>query len=362
MKVKVDPSSLRSRFGVVKLVKPVMQEYAVRFLDGRIMISSSDRRKVVVSYVEAPGLEAVEGEFFLPMDRSSLFETNLDKCEFQITDKAAKIMFHSESTVKNASLKKRAVDPKKAKSSVPVLPSPWKIDSNSLNIILDSIACSAQVKETKSDEDMRINQVHFFGSKGLGFSNARFFATVVASNLITNDLSVVSSDIPVIQGFCQKNRGILHFGEDNSKYSLFCPENDSYISFNKMNGVRPSADIPSTFAGSGSLNIKTETLKDLIRWSHLSIEGSQRITVVVSDNKLVVKSGQNDLGSVICEVTGEEYKADFPLTVFGSVVENLPEGDITVQWGDPAMSGVLCISQTFPNVVSNHFIKSMKGR
>jgi len=204
-KLQINSKLLKTGLTIAKVVKPVLQDYSLEISATGIRMWSLDKRRSVVSHVPFEGEVDTTEEFIIPMDRTSLLDTEASHCSLTMNDKGAVVKYTDDGKSRTATIKRRSVNARRPLP--PVVPdfiSAPKLSSKVFARILNQVSASAQVKQTKTEEDARINQVHFYGASGVVTSNARYFASVVNHPGIDFDMSVVSSDIPYIESFLSR--------------------------------------------------------------------------------------------------------------------------------------------------------------
>lgn len=361
MKISIDPVVLKKSFSIVKLVKPVLQEYSIKLKDGDLYLSSGDRRRSVTSLIRDVADKSITEEYFLPMDRSVIIDAALDKCDLNITEKGAKITFSSDGVSKSALLKKRNADPKKA----PTIDKPWKdgaqiYDAEALSFILRASACSAQVKETKTDEDMRINQVYINGQDGVAVTNARYFASQVRSEHIKTNLCVISSDIPIMVAFLDRIKSVVKVYDLNKKVVVSSEDDSSWITFNKIVGSINKASVLPDYLGSGSVSFTKDMLKECIRWVEAAVDGTQRITLNIDGDHLRFLSNGSEIASTRISNSSVQYKADLPIKILSHFVETLMDVPLTLSVLDINLKNIVAIKQSSDYGHVTHYIKEMR--
>ena len=160
---------LKMGLALARLVKPesgngIKGDYCFKFLPNSLVIFSYDKRHFVRASIacEAEIDEQFESdEFYLLPDRTALFDVDLENITATLNAKSLSIKVHGDGKSRQANLKRRSTQSRRP--SVPGFPDSEYISVNrkSLESALHQVSCSALVRETKTEEDMRINQVHF---------------------------------------------------------------------------------------------------------------------------------------------------------------------------------------------------------
>lgn len=355
----VDPKRLRKCFSIAKLVKPVANDYSVEFNCGFLQFSSVGKRHVVASRVFVSS-DIENSEFLLPVDRSGVVDISTVGCKLSVLPKGLNLKYVTEGNTRNANIKRRAESSRKTRTpALPEFNGAITIRKDDLDFILRHLSASAQIKNTKTEEDMRINQVFFNASKNEAVANARYYATSVKSTLIDFDLSVVSSDIPIIRSFID-NFDVIDIVRAHDSIYLMDKPRESWLRINNHRsdakyGALPTVDIPSH-----SFHVQKESLKDMVKWSTLTVDGSQRVSINLVGDLLRILSNSNELAATKVHDSMGGFTADFPLSVLATVVDYLDDGNILIGYSFDGAPDIITLTQANTNSTAVHYIRSMK--
>ncbi len=90
-KFSFSPEDLRRAFAVAKLVKPMTGDFVLKVSGNRLSVFSSDRRRFARAEVTPSSSDAdpsyVSDEYFLPADRHSFFDSNLESVVISTSEK-----------------------------------------------------------------------------------------------------------------------------------------------------------------------------------------------------------------------------------------------------------------------------------
>lgn len=365
-KINISGTQLKKLIDTAKIVKPIFGDYSVLLTNGEIRISSLDKRRCVLAISQHNSGIDIEEEFFLPADRVSLLEY-ADDLDMILSDKGLSIKYVGNGVTKSALLKRRAGTSKRP--GLPSRPSTdqyYTIKSDTLNNILKNASCSASIKETNTEEDMRVNQVHFYSHKNSVFANARYHASFIKSDSIDFDISLISSDIPLIRNFCDRLDGNIKIYQSDNKLCFEHEISGSYVQFHSIDTKKPDYKLPSLGEVSSTISLSYENLKSALKWALLTLEGTQRITISTSktdeSNTLAFKSSDQVLASFPVDLSGPGFTADFPIKILFTICEYLSDDDVVMKYGMSSLPDVLLIQQTFPDMLAQHFIRSMKSK
>lgn len=368
------PEDLRRGFNVAKLVKPVSGDFVLKMDSGRLVVASSDRRRfsrveVTPSRSDDPSFSS--DEFFLPKDRLALFDTELTQVVLSVTEKGLNIKAEDGGQVRQANVKRRQENSRRP--AMPPRPptAGTRIFAKHLEELLHQVSCSALVKDTKTEEDMKVNQVHFYSEECLASSNARFYGSVSHLPGLALDLSVVSSDLPALISFCARSKDDhVVFAQSGTHLVLTDPGTDSSLVCSRIASAKPPIQLLSEDGYASVIRVDQAQLKKSLTWATMATDGTQRVTVEASAGDggqipLTVSSGGQELSRLPAEFeSGSSMKADFPVRYLAQIVGYLSEGRTVLRYGHRRAPNVLelCSDSDSSPVRSRHFLTSMKDR
>ncbi len=371
-KLDFDPMTLRTSFAMAKIVKPESNDFCLRFSEDRLTIISQDRRKFVRSEVKPrSGVVGLKSDdFYLTLDRSSLFDSELDSVSISVNEKSLTINAIGEGQTRQASLKRRAERTRRPPvPQTPPMDDAIRINADAFENLLKQVSCSALVRETKTEEEMRVNQVHFYSDKSCASSNARFFASVSYLPGLNLDLSIISSDIPSIRSFCSKCSSDVLIRQDERRLYISDPATQSVLAFSRIQVPKPPLSVLDDDGFTISCLIDRQQGLKSMNWAVLALDGTQRITF---DAKKQSESGVLELRSEQTEISsfpiqflaGGAFKADFPARLFHGILTYLDDGPINLKFGHKDSPTILQVTQHLPkgSVRSAHFLQSMRSR
>lgn len=369
------PDDLRRGFNVAKLVKPVSGDFVLKMESGRLVVSSSDRRRrftrAEIAPVKSDDPSFTSGEFFLPKDRLALFETDLTQVVISITEKGLNIKAEDGSQVRQANVKKRLENSKRP--AMPARPpsAGTTIPSKHLEELLHQVSCSALVKDTKTEEDMKVNQVHFYPDECMASSSARFYGSICTLPGLSLSLSIVSSDLPALISFCAraKSENVV-FAQSGTHLVLTDPDTYSSIVCARVASAKPALQVLPEEGYSSVIRADQAQLKKALSWATMATDGTQRVTIEASgpsdeDIPLTVTSGGQELSRIpVRFIEGNSLRADFPVRVLTQIVGYLSEGRTLLKYGHKRAPNILevCSDSDSSPVRSRHFLTSMKDR
>ena len=370
------PDSLKKGFALAKIVKPETGDFYLQFTNSCLIIFSSDRRRFTYARVQPQKTDGISDnyksdEFYLMADRTALFDSDLDIISITVNDKSLSIAASGGDQVRQATLKKRSAVARRSPIPSITLPDSTNIfKASQFEDLLRQVSCSASIKETKSDEARRVNQVHFYPDKECAASNARYYASIAFLKGLDIDLSIVSDDLPLAKSFCAHCTGDdIRVCQDSLRMYLVDITTGSILALSKMAIAKPPVTILNQDEFSTVIEIDKIQLSKSLNWSVLAIEGTQRLNFkairgseLTTDGIVELSSGAQDLSKLSAKFNkGNGLQADFPVRFFSSIVSYMDDGKITLRHGHPTSPTILEISQENPDdVQSVHYIQSMK--
>jgi hypothetical protein len=371
------PESLRRGIARAKVITPESGDFCFRFSDGHLNIFSADKRRYCAAVVHPVSSEdAPDGwtsnPFYITKDKTSLFESSLGSVTVTVSDKLMKVDVtgtgDSADQTRSATLKMR-----NESSRRPPVPSPppppegsKRVHRLGLERLLRLASCSALVKETKTDEEMRVNQVHFYPDPGVAASNARFFGTAAFMPDLSLDLSIVSADIPSFRGFCSKSLGeyvVLY--QDKNRMYLSDDDSGSVLAVSRVACPKPPFESLSRDGFSVSILVPKRSLSDALDWASTAVDGTQRVTFSATVTDPETGSGTMRLVYNHQEVStvpvrfesGSSLSADFPVGYFSSIVSYMDDDKpVRLRFGHSSNPAILEISSSAASPDNIHSI------
>lgn len=367
MKVVLSAEQLKKLINTTKIVKPMSGDYVLKVSDGKLHLCSSDKRHISYSVVQCDAPRSFESEdAYLSTDRLSIIEPKSDSVTFNFADTGLTV----KQGDKSATIRKRSDASKKKRIRYCLPDKNFSINSKKFDSILKAAGVSASVKDTKTEEQMRINQVHFYSKDHAIVSNSRFYASCVNYDSLTVDLSVVSSDIPILRNFCQKVGGEnqIDVSFDERNLYLSDPTTGSYVQSQRVKcNVPPYSHFVDSY--SVTCEVNPSLMKENVAWAMTALEGTNRISFramnVGPDGKgyISISTPKEELCRFECRfLSGNEIIADYPLNILSSVVSNFDSGTMKLKFGHFSVPTVLEIEVDDGEVIGRHFIQSMKAK
>lgn len=372
MRLLIPQKDLTTALALARIVKSDSGDLAIRVEGKSISFFSYDKRRFVVSRVNANGDSVPLGDHYISLDRIQILESGLESVSLSMSGNSMTITSDGGGQSRTAVLKSRA--PGSRRPPIPSIPADVKLEhsikSSELDWILRQLSCSALVKETKTDEDMRINQVHFFGDAKCSTSSTGYHVTAVRASNIDLDLSIVSSDIPAIRAFCTKCHGDVIVVSSNDKHIFFSDvRTNSFLALSRISSKRPALSLPDHDGFKNAFVADGQIVTQNAEWASMAIEGTQRVTFSVSrfaDGSGEVKliHGQELSKFPVRFLSGEGFSADFPIRYISSVLSYI-DGQVLFRFSHKDVETLLCISG-YPDrndgLSSSHYMQCMRSR
>jgi len=361
-KVTINSTALKKAVNLVKIVKPEFNDFCFSFSPGHLRIFSYDRRKKVVCNLNLDS--SLLDEFYLSIDKASLFDIAADSIEFSIADTQIKIKSHTGSSAKQATLKRKSSKIKRL--PIPVLPTDgdcYQIDKKTLIQLLSIVSASALIKETKTDEEMKINQIHFYQDYKSVFSSARYYGSCAFSDRINFNLSIVSSDIPYIKNFISKINSDLVRIYQLTTGTYFVDDSDSFLFLGKVNSQRPSFSAYEFSGFKHQIKVSRTNLEEQLEWADKAVDGTQRISFIVNDSKLYLKNGSEEIAEMnIDQISNTNFTTDLPILYLSKLIESTEGESILIGFNHEKTATLMGITDPDSSVKYLHLIQSMRSR
>lgn len=374
MKLEFVPDDLRRGLAIAKLVKPLTNDFVLKVMGGNLVIYSYDKRRSAraeIRPINSIPIDYQSEEHFLPSERQSFLDSELTSITLTVTEKEMKVKTDDGKQSRQATIKRKAELSRRP--PIPIRPSlegtttfPSARDFEEL---LRQVSCSALIRETKTEDEMRVNQVHFYPEQSCAVANARFYATMATMPGMNIDLSVVSADVPLMKAFCSKlSDKSIQIGQDQTRLFLIDPSTNSYLIFTRVASKKPPLSLIPEDGHQIIVAIDRDQLAKALGWAALAIEGTQRLTLVANaepDGKGVMEflNGKQQISQIPVEFKlGKRLAADFPVKYLSGIVRYLGEGNACLKYSHPAAPTVLEIAEQTPEgeVRARHFIQAMK--
>ena len=370
LSLSFNKNNLKKAIAVAKASKPANGDYIIRFNYDKICICSIGKRHVITSNAKSISSIDVDKnwiseEFHIPVQKLVLFDqSDYDHMNFTFDGNIINIESVSGSSRKKASIRRRSDI--KRRNMIPNFRTDflYRVNSEKFCNILHCVGCSALVHGTKTEEEMRLNQVHFYSLNDKAYSSTRFQASVSDACGFGIDISVISVDIPIIKTFCSKF-DIVGIRDDKNKLCIIDADDestDSIIVINKVVANKPEYKNIDTGGFSTELKFDKETMMSSLDWAISAIDGTQRVTCDISSDSIKMSSGVEILDTPINLIKGNAVKVDLPVRYLRSMVNHINSREVIMKLGHKDVPAIIEISENDDNLNVRHYVLSMKSR
>jgi hypothetical protein len=368
------PDDIRRGFALVKLIRPMTGDYVLRIAGKTLSVISYDRRRFCRADIRALSSDTeddyVSDEFFLSVDRQTLFDAKLSSMSISVGDKGLNIRASEEGQNRSAVIRRRPDNSRRPKIISRELPSGGVLtQAKSFEDLLHKVSCAALIRETKTDEDMKINQIHFYPEKECVTSNARTYASAAFLSGLNLDLSIVSADIPMIRTFCMKIKSEqINIGQNASHLFLSDPDTGSYLILSRVVTAKPPLFLVSENDYLVEFEVERTKLVSSLSWTKTAIEGTSRINIAAvcsSENNsgtLSISSNGQEMASIQVKFRkGKELRSDFHVPTLFSIISAVDDDIILLRYSHPKIPTLLEMTSIQPSIVSaRHFLQCMR--
>lgn len=380
-KFQFQSAQLKDAFTLARTVKPETGDYCLKFGSNELIIFAYDKRRYIRVNIPHSNVNSESDEFYLSTDKLSLFDSDLSNVTLTTNEKSLSVTIHDESQSRNANLKRKSIKSNRLPiPSLPDLGSAISVNANNLQDLLYQVSCSALVKNTKTEEEMKINQVHFYSLNHCAVSNARYHASVVYSDGLDLDCSIISSDIPQIRNFISRliindnalrstrSAGLIPSQhllvlDTNKRLYFIDPGTKSFLSVSKTESKKPSFSVLDTTLFKTTLLIESESLLKTLDWANVAIEGTQRMGFNVQQDKIELYNEKELLATIPSQLqSGSPFLIDLPVRYLHSIIKYI-DGPILMLFNHekaPWMSAFTSANSN--NIKFVHYLASMRSR
>jgi len=367
VKFSFSAHNLKRGLAMTKLVKPTSGDFVVRFGTKGATFYSADKRRIALVNVIADSTSELENgwtsdEYCIPSAKMALFESNLDSVTFVLQENAMVIQASEGKQTRKATVKRRADSTRR--SLIPAIR--WGdlslIDAGKFGKLLRVVGCSALVRETKTEEEMRVNQVHFHADSECASSNARFHASVANLDGMKLSLSIIGSDIPPIRSFCAKLEGRVGLFQDRNKLYVVDPQTDSALVMGRVAATQPDFS-PPTDDFKIEMILSKEQLISGLDWALAALDGTQRLSCEVEGDGMKMSNNGEIFSMPVAFKSGSSFRADLPAKFLRTVVDHTDSDDVRVRFGHAQLPSIMEISDIGDlDVHVRHYLQVMRSR
>lgn len=361
-------SDLKTGLILSRLVRSSDENYMVKFSSGKLSIFSRGKRGTLRVEIE-PKINGFSPDFesithFLTLDRFSILESDFDEIEISFSDKGMVIKTKSDNQSRNSLLKKRNDNSKKEEMpSFPKFPdSMVSIRSDIIESSFKYLSFSSNLKKTKTEIEMKHNQIHFYPKEKIVMAHANTFASVISIPDVNIDFSIISSDIPVLRSFCSRlKRENVLIGQDSSHLYLVDPITNSYVSFSIMNTNKPKNFVPDQQEYKVEYVINGDMFYDNLAWALNSVEGTKRLTLDFSSENETLRmlNGDQEISVMPVKfIKGRDLRIDVKMDMLAGLVDSVTDYDLRFLFDHKESKNLIEITTVSGDEV-RHFLASM---
>lgn len=369
-KLKFNPEEMKSALNSARLVKPSSKDITLRIRGKSLHIISQDLRSRSVSIIRAIDSDFDDNysseDYYLSLDRHSILEANLNSVAISETDKGLSIKYEDGPNIRQAHVRKRADNARRNRVGEVIFPeNGHDLNSKDFCKLLEFVGCSALVGDTKTDQDMKMNQVHFFKEESCAYSNARTYASIAFMPGIPFNISIVSSDLPQIRAFCSKIDDDVSIHFDEHRIYFFNKSKTRLLTCTQVKTSRPPLTIYSENLYNTEILCEYETLNESINWAITSIEGTNKVGLKSINNSgsifidLIGPTGQiSRFPSVF--VKGSNLLVDVHIDKLSQIVRHVGD-NVIIKTDHPILRDTIEVcNKPDSRVRVRHFLKCMR--
>lgn len=363
MKISFDPEKIRRAISIAKLTKPASGDFIMKFTEGKLVICSQGKRGQSWSEVSPIDFDSEfdSDEAYLPYEKSLFLDGHNDSVTLSFDESYLNIKVKSNGSNKNARVPLRNNNTKRSKlPNKLVIEESHRIDKRVWSEVLSSLSFSAQVKNTKTDIEMRQNQIYFYGSENAAYSNARTYASCATHKSLDFSVSIISSDVPTIRSFLQRGDSEQLVGTSNGNLFFSTSDGSSYVCFSRIINKFPNYKIPSEDGYKFSAVFNTEDWKKNVNWSVKAVEGSNKVLVRCSPESVTVLDGNKEIISFQPVSCDGEFSFYMNLDILVGISSVINSEHFSMFYSHSSMDNMIEFRDT-SEVLARHFFTAVKS-
>lgn len=373
-KISFNTKDLKHGFGLAKIIKPEINDFCIKFDSKGMEIFSYNKRRYVLVKVLHDRTNDINDtyssdEYYISNDRVALFGSELTTSLISVNDSSLSIkMSGDDGQTRKTTIKKRSG--KSMRSSIPEIDASPSVllNRNEFDLLLRQVSCS--VLKGESEEDLRLNQVHFYPERNCATSSTGYHGTVVYLNGMQLDLSIVGPDVPFIRSFCSKCKGdTIGLKQNDRGLFIVDPISNSYLFMSKILVKKPQLHILDEDKFETEVFFDKDILRKNLEWAELAIEGTQRLTFkigrVLSDKcQVEFYNAGHEISKFEGKLLkGDKLEGDFPVRFLNLIVRYI-DGNVVLKFNHFKYPNIMSVSQYENNgpIQYVHYLASMKSR
>ncbi len=371
MKFTFSSKAVGDGFSVARIVKPELGDFCMRFESGGLVIFSYDKRRYVRVAVGYSSSECPPGfsseECYVTPEKTALFDSDLDTVTVKLNEGSVAIKAQGGGQSRQASMKRRAKRSKRTPVPSGVIPASagllLEVRKDLLDEVLGHLMCSAVVGKT--EDEMRVNQIHFYASKRCAMSMTRFYGTaVIFRDDQFPDFSVIGSDAAAIRTFATRAPvDLLSISQD--KHRLYVSDGLSSLSMTRVSGKTPQVSLASDDLFAFKTVVNHGHLSKALAWACMAVqdEGTSRVRFQTEGDELVMSYNNEEISRTKTGVSQGTFSADFQVKHLRHIVDHI-QGDVRIFYShkeDPTLMALAPASDGTSYYV-RHYMKAMVER
>lgn len=357
---------LKRGLNMAKLVKPSSGDFVMKFDPARATIYSADKRRMSFIHVVATKSSGIDDawvsdEYHIPISKMSLFDSDLESVTFTLNENSMVIQASDGKQTRRATIKRRVDSTRRQVIPQFKLGDVSTVDANQFGKLLRVVGCSALVRETKTEEEMRVNQVHFDTDSESAFSNARYHASYASLPGMKLNLSIIGSDIPVIRSFCSKSGSTIGLCQDKTRLYVIDPDTKSMLVFGRVASKKPDFSLPSDNFSTEIL-LEKEKILDGLDWALTALDGTQRLSCEIEDDVMRMSNNGEIFNVPISIQRGSSFHADLPARFLRAAINHTDSNTVLMKFGHADVPSIMEITDAGPGTGVRHFFQVMRGK
>jgi len=353
----LDWKQFKKNLQLPKLLKAGVPEVVLQADSGVLKMSSYEKRRLIEVKIPLGGTKWPEGcQYAIPYDHPIFNESEVQEWSFEGKKDILKFTFVSHGTKKVTDIRKK---------SKPVefkLPRDWEdlaiVTKSKLLQVLDHLEASASVKDTKSEEDARINAIFFRPS--LSYSINRHTASVT-DGISKKNFSIPSLDFLTIRSLVDRLDSGTEISISRSEQYLRVSQGDICLYMTLVNSREPNF---TKLSEKYLYTFKTQVsdLKSLVKWSEYNADASSYLTLEFDRDICEFKTKFKTLGTISGVGGDSKFTVNLPSKGFVGLVDYISGEEVRLRYSHEVMNTIfnVHVRDDITGFGYDHFIQTVK--